>query len=233
MTATSIQSKIYLHLDASDTTLIHRAGILGLWMTLKQLEKRFPHPSQRLGKLSWELTPNSISLDWEGQDKAVLDWLLKQAFQIDERGLISLTGLDPQSMSLINRVHLQEVLSQTLLQYNKNLTSIASQYKGLGINIEKIAPYLFLEILITLSIPWQFYLLLKVNANDANHSVNFNKFSGNVNPIQPSLPSVFVGKFAISSKNKESQFTKNGMKFKEFVSHKIRVTMPRIILMMM
>ncbi|MEL7038734.1 MAG: type I-MYXAN CRISPR-associated protein Cas6/Cmx6 [Cyanobacteria bacterium J06592_8] len=61
----------------------------------------------------------------------------------------------------------------------------------------------------------------------------FNKFSGNVNPIQPSPPSVFVGKFAITSKNKESQFTKNGMKFKEFVFHKVRVTMLRIILMMM
>ncbi|MDY7022927.1 MAG: type I-MYXAN CRISPR-associated Cas8a1/Cmx1 [Cyanobacteriota bacterium] len=109
-------TKIYLDLFASDTTLIHRAAILGLWMTLKQLEKLFPHPSQRLGKLSWELTPNSISLSWKGQDEAVLDWLLKQAFQIDERGLISLTGLAPQSMSLINRVHLQEVLSKTLLQ---------------------------------------------------------------------------------------------------------------------
>jgi CRISPR-associated protein Cas8a1/Csx13 len=173
MTATSTQPKIYLHLDASDTTLIHRAGILGLWMTLKQLEKRFPHPSQRLGKLSWELTPNSISLDWEGQDEAVLDWILKEAFQIDERGLISLTGLNPQSMSLINRVHLQEVLSKTLLQYNKNLTSIASKYKGLGIKIERIAPYLFLKFLINFSLPWQFYLLLDVSANDANHSVSF------------------------------------------------------------
>ena len=70
--------KIHLNLNAPDTTPIHRAGILGLWMTLKQLEKRFPKPCERLGKLSWELTTYSVSLDWKGQDKTVLDWLLKQ-----------------------------------------------------------------------------------------------------------------------------------------------------------
>ena len=42
-------SKLHLSLNAPDTTLIHRAGILGLWMTLKQLEQQFPTPSQRLG----------------------------------------------------------------------------------------------------------------------------------------------------------------------------------------
>ncbi len=117
MSATSPKPKIYLHLDAPDTTNIHRAALLGLWMTLKQLEKLFPKPSQRVGKLSWKLTPYSISLNWKGKDEIVLDWLLKQAFQVDNRGLISLTGLNPQSMPLI------KFLSSTDLQV-KPLTLI-------------------------------------------------------------------------------------------------------------
>lgn len=172
MTATPTKSKIHLHLNASDTTLIHRAGILGLWMTLKQLEKRFPHPSHRPGELSWKLTPYSVGLDWKGQDKTVLDWLLKQAFQVDERGLISLTGLNPQSIPLINKIHLHQALNDTLLQYNQNVTPITRQYEVLGINSKKTASYCLLNLFIEMPIPWQFYLLLKGKL-DAMKSVNF------------------------------------------------------------
>ena len=114
MTATSSKPKIHLHLNAPDTTNIHRAALLGLWMTLKQLEGLFPNPFQRVGEISWKLTPHSISLDWKGQDEIVLDWLLKQAFQIDNRGLISLTGLNPQSMPLINKIHLHQAHPTTI-----------------------------------------------------------------------------------------------------------------------
>ena len=157
--------KIHLNLNAPDTTPIHRAGILGLWMTLKQLEKRFPKPCERLGKLSWELTTYSVSLDWKGQDKTVLDWLLKQAFQVDKRGLISLTGLNTQSIPLINKVHIHQVLNATLLQYNKSVTTIADQYKVSGTNLLKTAPNLLLYLFIKIAIPGQFYLLLKGKPN--------------------------------------------------------------------
>jgi hypothetical protein len=45
--------KIYLTLNASDTTLLHRAGMAGFWMTLKQLERLFPSTHNRPGNLSW------------------------------------------------------------------------------------------------------------------------------------------------------------------------------------
>ena len=165
MNATSPKPKIYLHLDAPDTTNIHRAAILGLWMTLKQLERLFPKPSQRVGKLSWKLTPYSVSLDWKGQDEIVLDWLLKQAFQIDNRGLISLTGLNPQSIPLINKIHIHQALTATLLQHNQFVTTIAEQYKASGTKLLKTAPHLLLCLLIKLVTPQQFYLLLKGKPN--------------------------------------------------------------------
>ena len=161
MTATSSKPKIHLHLNAPDTTNIHRAALLGLWMTLKQLEKLFPNPSQRVGEISWKLTPHSVSLDWKGQDEIVLDWLFKQAFKVDKKGLISLTGLNPQSMPLINKIYLHQALINTLLQYNKNVTPITRQYKVSGINLKKAALYLLLNLLIKIPIPWQLYLLAK------------------------------------------------------------------------
>lgn len=172
MNATSPKPKIYLHLDAPNTTNIHRAAILGLWMTLKQLERLFPKPSQRVGKLSWKLTPYSVSLNWKGKDEKVLDWLLKQAFQVDNRGLISLTRLNPQSMPLINKTHVHQALTATLLQHNQFVTTIAEQYKASGTKLLKTAPHLLLCLLIKLVIPEQFYLLLKGKLNPQT-SINF------------------------------------------------------------
>lgn len=59
--------KLFLDLNASDTTDIHRAGMTGLWMSLKQLEQKYPLPSQRPGNLNWDLTSTTITLNWQGQ----------------------------------------------------------------------------------------------------------------------------------------------------------------------
>ena len=81
------KAKIHLSIHAPDTTIIHRVGILGLWMTLKQLEREFPEPKNRLGEISWILTNHSISIHWQGEDLDVLEWLLKQSFRLDDRGI--------------------------------------------------------------------------------------------------------------------------------------------------
>jgi CRISPR-associated protein Cas8a1/Csx13 len=98
---------------------MHRAGMAGLWMTLQQLELQFPTPATRPGNLAWLLTNCSISLDWQGEDFTVLDWLLRQSFQINEKGLISLTGLDSSSMELINHIHLHQAIGATFLRHNQ------------------------------------------------------------------------------------------------------------------
>jgi len=116
---TTTRPKIYLSLRASDTTIMHRAGMAGLWMTLQQLELHFPTPATRPGNLSWLLTNCSMSLDWQGEDFTILDWLLRQSFQINEKGLISLTGLDSSSMELINQIHLHQAIGATFLRHNQ------------------------------------------------------------------------------------------------------------------
>ncbi|MBD1897922.1 type I-MYXAN CRISPR-associated Cas8a1/Cmx1 [Coleofasciculus sp. FACHB-129] len=131
---TTTRPKIYLTLSASDTTIMHRAGMAGLWMTLQQLELHFPTPATRPGNLSWLLTNSSISLDWQGQDFQVLDWLFRQSFQINQKGIISLTGLDSSSMKLSNQIYLHEAIGATFLRHNKFYKSGEKTSESLSIN---------------------------------------------------------------------------------------------------
>lgn len=110
--------KISLDINASDTTDIHRGGMIGLWMSLKQLEKKYPKPNQRPGNLKWDLTSTTITLDWQGQDLPVLDWLLKQCFQIDEKGLIYFIGSN-SSLNPIDQIHNHQAIHDTFLRHNK------------------------------------------------------------------------------------------------------------------
>ncbi|MEH2395561.1 MAG: type I-MYXAN CRISPR-associated Cas8a1/Cmx1 [Nostoc sp.] len=117
--ASIVNPKIQLNLGDPSITWIHRAGIAGLWMTLKQLEKLYPIPAERPGNLTWLLTPRSISLEWQGQDFLVLDWLLKQSFQINEEGLISLTGLNTHSINIETQINIHLGITGTFLQHNQ------------------------------------------------------------------------------------------------------------------
>lgn len=113
------QKRIDLSLNAPEMTLMHRAGVAGLWMTLRQLENYYPNPSQRSGNLTWSLSRQSVSIFWQGCDQTVIDWLLRQAFQVDEQGLISLAGLNPTIMSFQAKLTTHHCILNTFLQHNK------------------------------------------------------------------------------------------------------------------
>jgi CRISPR-associated protein Cas8a1/Csx13 len=144
---TTTQPKIYLSLSACDTTIMHRAGMAGLWMTLQQLERHIPTAASRPGNLSWSLTNSSIRLDWQGEDFTVLDWLLRQSFQINEKGLISLTGLDSSSMNLINQIHLHQAIGATFLRHHRFYTPGKPTSEDVEVNgIEGKFPYKYQTI---------------------------------------------------------------------------------------
>lgn len=131
---TEANPKIQLNLGDPSMTLLHRAGMAGLWMTLKKLEKIYPKPAQRIGNLSWLLTSRDISLNWEGQDFIVLDWLLKNSFKISDEGLISLTGLDSQNMDIQTQIIIHQGITATFIQHNQFFKSAGQQSKHLTID---------------------------------------------------------------------------------------------------
>jgi CRISPR-associated protein Cas8a1/Csx13 len=110
------QPNIQLSLSDRSITWLHSAGMAGLWMTLKQLEMRFPTVSQRPGQLNWNLSSHSIDLNWSGTDRDILDWLLRQAFQINQEGLILLTGLG-STLSIDAQIALHQGITGSFLQH--------------------------------------------------------------------------------------------------------------------
>ncbi|MDZ8069101.1 MAG: type I-MYXAN CRISPR-associated Cas8a1/Cmx1, partial [Nostoc sp. DedQUE08] len=115
----STQPKISLSLDAADTTIMHRVGMTGLYMTLKRLEKQYPLSRQRGGHISWFLTADTIELFWEGSDFIALSWLINESFQLDDTGLIHLVGLDNDRIDLRQKIHIHEGICAVFLRLNK------------------------------------------------------------------------------------------------------------------
>ena len=122
------KQRTHLHFDLADPymTLLHRAGLAGLYMTLKQLEKE---QVQTIGGLSWELTDRSVSLSWDGNDFEVLDWLFKESFQLRD-GLIALRGLDAKTMDIQPLVMMHQGILGTLLQHNQTYTATGIQERS-------------------------------------------------------------------------------------------------------
>ncbi|UZQ55105.1 type I-MYXAN CRISPR-associated Cas8a1/Cmx1 [Trichothermofontia sichuanensis B231] len=86
--------KLELDLGNPRYTLLHRAGLAGLYMTLAQLQRE---GCNSLQTLTWRLNRRSVCLDWQGLDLEVLSTLLKEAFRLKD-GMIDLRGLATGTM---------------------------------------------------------------------------------------------------------------------------------------
>lgn len=113
------------HLSNPRYTLLHRAGLAGLWMSLFQFEQENFQPDN----LHWRLYPQGLTLEWEGIDLDVLDALFKQAFQIDDDGMIQLRGLNPQKLPLEERLICHEGIINTFVQHTSACKSPSKQPK--------------------------------------------------------------------------------------------------------
>lgn len=123
-------------------TLLHRAGLAGLWMTLKQLQREVPIDN-RPQRFRWETDTDDLlvanrgfTLQWENNDLSVLDWFLKWSFQIAD-GLIYLKGLDSTHMSIESQVIIHKGILGTLLQHNKTHKATGTQTKSFQLEDDK------------------------------------------------------------------------------------------------
>ena len=112
-------------------TLLHRAGLAGLYMTLNQLTHEGKPPIEGM---QWQLSAQQVSLRWEGNDQKALEWLLHESFQLKE-GLIVLRGLDSQSMRVDAQVIVHQGILGTFLQHtsthkSEGVTTRSFQFDG-------------------------------------------------------------------------------------------------------
>ncbi|BCL39687.1 type I-MYXAN CRISPR-associated Cas8a1/Cmx1 [Nostoc sp. MS1] len=121
--------KLEFDLSNSSFTLLHCAGLAGLWMTLNQLGKENAVCPEGL---HWQLSDRKVILDWEGNDKTVLEWLLKESFQIND-GLIALRGLDSQTMRKDAQVIVHQGILGTFLQHTSTHKSTGTKTESLSL----------------------------------------------------------------------------------------------------
>jgi CRISPR-associated protein Cas8a1/Csx13 len=106
-------------------TLMHRAGIAGLYMTLQQFDREKVTSEV---SLTWQLDKRSVTLKWEGKDLIVLKWLFQQSFQL-QNGMICLRGLDAKQMPPQYLAIAHQGILGTLLQHNSTHKSTGIQTK--------------------------------------------------------------------------------------------------------
>jgi CRISPR-associated protein Cas8a1/Csx13 len=104
-----------LKLNAPGMTSLHKAGLAGLYMTLKAFDKN----DVEIEGLNWNLEEKQISLHWSDETpKKAFDKLVKKSFFIDDNGFIRLYGLEPrQEMTLEQRHLLYQSLLNSFLQF--------------------------------------------------------------------------------------------------------------------
>lgn len=128
-------TRLNFHLGDPHLTLLHRAGLAGLYMTLKQLDQEIP-VQQRPGNLQWTLKSREINLEWQGKDIEVIDWLLRESFQLTD-GVIALRGLKSKSLRKDSQVIIHQGILGTFLQHGKTRKAIGDRTEALVIDEDK------------------------------------------------------------------------------------------------
>lgn len=136
MVVKAVKPKIELSLSDPGMTMLHSAGVAGLYMTLKALAKRYPTLKSRQGNFKWLLTKNSISLYWKESDYEALDWLFGESFQISSDGLISLAGLQSPNWETQLAIHLG--IKNTFLQHCQFFESAGDTSQSLMIDKREV-----------------------------------------------------------------------------------------------
>jgi CRISPR-associated protein Cas8a1/Csx13 len=104
-----------LDLFAAGMTLLHKAGLAGLWMTLNAFEER----RLQLKAGSWKLADRSIELHWTDRTEFFTS-LFANSFKLTRDGLIWLTALGDPADNLQQAVIVHNAVLGTFLQHGKS-----------------------------------------------------------------------------------------------------------------
>lgn len=106
--------KMTIKLNAPGMTSLHKAGLAGLYMTLRT----FDETNVKIKGLHWQLGATSVVLSWHDEtSQAAFESLIEKSFRLDE-GFIRLTGLEAQKPPTTEqKYHLYTALLNSFLQF--------------------------------------------------------------------------------------------------------------------
>lgn len=126
--------EMILKLNAPGMTSLHKAGLAGLYMTLRAFEEK----QETINGLRWELEPTQVKLIWlDEKPKAAFEELIQKSFWIDGEGFIRLTGLEiDKPFNIDQKYHLYTGLLNSFLQHGKHNSKGKKQLLSANIDDE-------------------------------------------------------------------------------------------------
>jgi CRISPR-associated protein Cas8a1/Csx13 len=109
-----VAMKMTMKLNAPGMTSLHKAGLAGLYLTLRAFEET----GQQIKGLGWELEPTQVTMDWqEEKPQEAFAALVTKSFWLDD-GFIRLTGLEAsKSPTPDQKHHLYTALLNSFMQF--------------------------------------------------------------------------------------------------------------------
>lgn len=106
--------KMTIKLNAPGMTSLHKAGLAGLYLTLRAFEEK----AERIKGLEWELEPAQIVLHWSDETpKGAFQSLIDRSFRLED-GFMVLTGLEvSKPLTIDQKHHLYTALLNSFLQF--------------------------------------------------------------------------------------------------------------------
>lgn len=107
--------RMRIKLNAPGMTSLHKAGLAGLYMTLRA----FDATDEKVKGLAWDLQPAEVTLDWQEEKKprTAFEELINKSFWLDG-GFIRLKGLEiSQQPNLDQKYQLYTALLNSFLQF--------------------------------------------------------------------------------------------------------------------
>src|SRR6267142_2934495 len=109
-----METTMTLRLNAPGMTALHKAGLAGLYMTLRAFDEK----EQTIDGLKWQLEPQQVTLRWTDETpKAAFEKLIKKSFWIDEQGFFRLAGLPIADADIEKKYHLYEALNNSFFTH--------------------------------------------------------------------------------------------------------------------
>jgi CRISPR-associated protein Cas8a1/Csx13 len=118
-------SKFTLSIFDPNTLLPHRAGIAGLALALGEI-------SPKDAPLTWKVTEDSVTLDWDGIDLEVVSWLMGKTYTIQD-GLLVAPALN---LSKLSRYPFSKGVLDTFLQFSSGNKGFSEDQQDLVYSIE-------------------------------------------------------------------------------------------------
>ena len=95
--------KMTIKLNSPGMTSLHKAGLAGLYLTLRAFDEK----GERIDGLEWTLEPMQVNLNWqEEKPTSAFKELVAKSFWLDDEGFIRLAGLEATGQPTPDKKHL-------------------------------------------------------------------------------------------------------------------------------